>query len=99
MRKGYQAKKRNSHDRKRKRIVLISAEGRNRTEENYFSGFSNDEVRIVYARGNDTDPIRMARHLKEIIPGYSKNMSDIYKLLSNKTSIAIENAKQLYEYN
>lgn len=55
---GYVPKKRNSNTRKRKSIMLIVAEGENRTETNYFRSFPSEKYRIRFVSGNDTDPIR-----------------------------------------
>ena len=59
----YKGKLRNSGKRKRKRIVLIGTEGKNKTEVNYFSGFSSKESKIKFARGNETDPVKIAKHI------------------------------------
>lgn len=44
--------------RKTKRIILISTEGKNKTEETYFNHFKNNNKNYVikFAKGNDTDP-------------------------------------------
>ena len=60
MKSVYKAKKRNSWDRKRKRIILIATEGKNKTEETYFRNFQTKDTRIIFARGNFTDPVNMA---------------------------------------
>lgn len=60
---GYEPKKRNSFTRKRKRIIIISTEGKNKTETNYFKKFNSDKVKIHFARGNATDPVKMAEEL------------------------------------
>ena len=59
----YKAKKRNSRNRKRRRLILLATEGKNKTETNYFSSFSNKEYKFLFARGNETDPVGMSRHL------------------------------------
>ena len=65
MKQGYVAKKRNTGTRKRRRIVLLAVEGKNKTETNYFRGFDSKDTKIVFASGNDTDPINMANSLVE----------------------------------
>ena len=178
MKEAYRAKKRNSFDRQRTRIILLSVEGDNQTEKNYINGLRHDGVRIIYATGNDTDPVGMTRslirdyknkkltqelgdmaycivdgdlskekepqilrademiksihgqvivsnpcvevwflchftdstrqyasgdeairRLREFFPGYEKNMKGLTSTLSDKTDVALENAKKLDEYN
>lgn len=59
----YNGKIRNSGKRKQRRIVLIATEGNNKTEVNYFNNFSNKDTRVVFVRGNETDPVKMTKHL------------------------------------
>ncbi|MBR0090993.1 MAG: RloB domain-containing protein [Lachnospiraceae bacterium] len=63
MKEAYFAKKRNAHNRKRKRIFLLSVEGNNRTEKKYISGLRFHDVQIHFATGNDTDPVNMTKSL------------------------------------
>lgn len=63
MKDAYSSKKRNAHNRKRKSIVMLSVEGNNQTEKNYFNGLKFRNVRILFATGNDTDPVNMTRAL------------------------------------
>ena len=65
MRNAYNPKKRNTGERKRKRIFLISVEGSNKTEKNYFNDFTDKNTRIIFAPGNATDPISIANSLVE----------------------------------
>ncbi len=59
-------KQRDTKNRKRKRIILIAAEGANKTETNYFKGIRSDSVRFMFTSGNETDPVKlMERLLKE----------------------------------
>lgn len=60
---GYQPKKRNSRTRREKRVLLLAAEGKNKTETNYFSKFKSDKFVIRFVRGNETDPVRMTKQL------------------------------------
>ena len=47
--------------RKQKSKVLIAAEGKNKTEKTYFSNFEDGKksYNITYARGNNTDPLKL----------------------------------------
>lgn len=63
MKQAYIPKKRNTGKRKRKSIILLSAEGDNKTEYLYFSRFRSDAVNIRFARGNDTDPLHLVNNL------------------------------------
>lgn len=56
-------------ERKQKSKVLIAAEGKNKTEKTYFSNFEDGKksYNITYARGNNTDPLKLVKMLiKEI---------------------------------
>lgn len=63
MRKAYSPKKRNTRNRQRKSVILISAEGKNKTEKLYFEAFNGGNVNIKFAKGNETDPVHLARAL------------------------------------
>ena len=55
--------------RKKKSKILIAAEGKNKTEKTYFSNFEDGKksYNITYARGNNTDPLKLVKMLiKEI---------------------------------
>ena len=55
--------------RKQKSKTLIAAEGKNKTEKTYFSDFEDGKksYNITYARGNNTDPLKLVKMLiKEI---------------------------------
>lgn len=60
---GYTPKKRNSNSRKRKKIVFIATEGKNKTEKLYFKKFNSDKVQIRFAKGGSTDPVSMVSEL------------------------------------
>lgn len=53
---GYTPKKRNSNSRKRKKIIFIATEGKNKTEKLYFKKYNSDKVQIRFAKGGSTDP-------------------------------------------
>lgn len=67
-------KRKISNDRVRKKRnpkskILIAAEGKNKTEKIYFSNFEDGKksYNITYARGNNTDPLKLVKMLiKEI---------------------------------
>lgn len=55
--------------RKPKNKILIAVEGKNKTEKIYFNNFENGKCsyNITYARGNNTDPLKLVQMLiKEI---------------------------------
>ena len=55
--------------RNQKSKILIAAEGKNKTEKTYFSNFEDGKksYNITYARGNNTDPLKLVKMLiKEI---------------------------------
>ncbi len=60
---GYTPKKRNSNRRKRKKIIFIATEGKNKTEKLYFKKFNSDKVQIRFAKGGATDPVNMVSEL------------------------------------
>lgn len=60
---GYTPKKRNSNSRKRKKIIFISTEGKNKTEKLYFKKFNSDKVQIKFSKGGSTDPVNMVSEL------------------------------------
>ena len=62
---GYQPKARNSYQRNRKSIVLLSTEGKNKTETQYFKSIPSLKHVIRFAQGNYTDPVNMMHALKK----------------------------------
>lgn len=65
--------------RKRKSIILIQCEGKNKTEEIYFNNFrKNPLYTICFAKGNYTDPANMVKSLLQEINerGLSKKDND-----------------------
>lgn len=61
-------KKRGQVTRKRKPVILISTEGKNKTEEIYFNNFKrNKKYSIIYSKGNYTDPVNMVNTLQKDI--------------------------------
>ena len=61
--RAYKPKQRNSKNRTPKRIFLIKAEGKNKTEINYFNHFESDTIHVVRVKGNETDPQNMMQQL------------------------------------
>lgn len=54
-------KERKRYTRKRNDIILIAAEGKNKTEKNYFQEFNRslNGCNIVFSNGNNTDPVKI----------------------------------------
>lgn len=64
--RGYQAKRRNTGERKRKSLILLSTEGKNKTETQYFTDMARAlNLNIRFAPGNYTDPVHMVTALKK----------------------------------
>ena len=61
--RGYTPKKRNSNSRKRKKVIFIATEGKNKTERLYFKTFNSDKVQMRFAKGGSTDPVNMVSEL------------------------------------
>lgn len=70
--RNFQKKKRNDVKRKRKPVMLITAEGRNKTEKQYFNSFQDQHGKysIRFATGLETDPFGM---LKAMEKAWKKN--------------------------
>lgn len=61
---GYTAKKRNAHNRPRKSVILIMAEGNNKTETQYFQDFARAYgKKVMFVPENFTDPVKMTQAL------------------------------------
>lgn len=58
-----QVKQRGTENRKTKRVILIAAEGKNKTETNYFKGIHSNAVQIWFTSGNETDPVKLMKRL------------------------------------
>lgn len=59
----YNKKKRGIEQRKRKRLVFVSAEGKNKSETLYLKSFNNKDIYFKFVSGNSTDPIKMSKDL------------------------------------
>ena len=70
--RNFQKKKRNDVKRKRKPVMLIKTEGRNKTEKQYFNSFQDQHGKysIRFATGLETDPVGM---LKAMEKAWKKN--------------------------
>ena len=64
--------------RKQKSKILIAAEGKNKTEKTYFSNFEDGKksYNITYARGNNTDPLKLVKVLIEEIDELKLDLQD-----------------------
>ena len=64
--------------RKQKSKILIAAEGKNKTEKTYFSNFEDGKksYNITYARGNNTDPLKLVKMLIEEIDELKLDLQD-----------------------
>ena len=67
--------------RKQRKLIFISTEGKNKTEENYFSQFNRvqKEYHINFAKGDDTDAKRMTVALRKSMQegGYNSEGGDL----------------------
>lgn len=63
MHAGYRKKIRDSKQRKPKHVLLIAAEGNNKTETNYFRNFNKEGVSVRFVSGNETEPGQMVKRL------------------------------------
>ena len=67
--------------RKQRKLIFISTEGKNKTEENYFSQFNRvqKEYHINFAKGDDTDAKRMTVALEKAMQegGYNSESGDL----------------------
>ena len=56
-------RQRGKYSRKSKRVILVSYEGKNKTEKIYFNNFSNRENNFILqvVPGNETDPINLVK--------------------------------------
>ena len=59
----YQDRRRNNHNRKSKKVILVAYEGDNKTEKNYFNNFSGRDKNFIIkvVPGNETDPVSLVR--------------------------------------
>ena len=64
--------------RKQKSKILIAAEGKNKTEKTYFSNFEDGKksYNITYARGNNTDPLKLVKMLIKKIDELKLDLQD-----------------------
>lgn len=64
--------------RKQKSKILIALEGKNKTEKTYFSNFEDGtkSYNISYARGNNTDPLKLVKMLVKEIEKMGLDLQD-----------------------
>ena len=65
--------------RKQKKKILIAVEGKNnKTEKTYFKNFENGQTpfNISYARGNNTDPLKLVEMLIKEINEFKSSLQD-----------------------
>lgn len=64
--------------RKQKSKILIAVEGKNKTEKTYFSNFEDCKktYNITYARGNNTDPLKLVKMLVKEIEKMGLDLQD-----------------------
>lgn len=60
---GYKRKQRNSFRRQEKKLLIVSSEGKNKTEQTYFSNFNSDGIQVHFADGGATDPAGITKAL------------------------------------
>ena len=86
--RSFQKKKRNDIKRKRKPVMIITAEGKNKTERLYFNSFQEQHgrynIRFVKA-GGDTDPSGMLKALD----AYWKN-NELSEMNGDKAYIVLD---------
>lgn len=71
-------RKRNIQNRKSKRVILVSYEGKNKTEKNYFSNFSgrDKDYTIKSVPGNETDPVNLVRQTIQKVKDLGLDLSE-----------------------
>ena len=71
-------RKRNVHNRKSKRIILVAYEGDNKTEKNYFDNFQgrNKNYRIKSVPGNETDPVNLVKQTINRVKDLGLNLEE-----------------------
>lgn len=92
----YKRKRRNAEDRKRRPIVFLIAEGKNKTETFYFKAFGHDMNRNVrFAPGDYTDPVNMVSTLKNFMADndFSPELGDKAYCLIDADVDAVKNAQ------
>lgn len=92
----YRRKQRNAEDRKRRPIVFLIAEGKNKTETLYFKAFGHDLNRNVrFAPGDYTDPVNMVSTLKNFMDDndFSPELGDKAYCLIDADIDAVKNSQ------
>ena len=96
--RSFSSKKRNKQNRKEKPMIIITAEGKNETEAQYFDGFRTPDCPYIikfHKAGNLTDPTKLAESIrkrwdKEEADVRTGDMAFVIVDLDNKESKAKE---------
>lgn len=72
------SKDRVRNNRKPKNKIIIAVEGKNKTEKLYFNNFDDGKksYSIMFAKGNDTDPLTLVKRLSEEIKRIGLDLTD-----------------------
>lgn len=74
---GVNQKRRGIVKKKRVPIILIQAEGKNKTEVGYLKSFNNSKnYRVIFIKSNYTDPVNMVKNLLENVKKMELNIKD-----------------------
>lgn len=101
-------RKRNIQNCKSKRVILISYEGKNKTEKNYFNNFSGRDKEYVIKQvpGNETDPVNLVRQTIRKVNELSLDLNEDDKAycvfdadIKKEKNIQIQNAVKLAKDN
>ena len=66
--RSFSSKKRNKQNRKEKPMIIITAEGKNETEAQYFDGFRTPDCHYIikfHKAGHLTDPTKLAESIRK----------------------------------
>lgn len=99
-------KDRKRYTRKRKNVILIATEGKNKTERYYFQEFNRsiNDYAIAFSDGNNTDPVKIVRDAlntadkKGIEPGNGDHICAVFDTDFQKEQ-QIGEARKLAEKN
>lgn len=101
-------RKRNVQNYKSKRVILVSYEGKNKTEKNYFNNFLGRDKDYVIKQvpGNETDPINLVRQTIRKVRELALDLNDDDKAycvfdadINKEKNIQIQNAVKLAKDN
>lgn len=101
-------RKRNVQNYKSKRVILVSYEGKNKTEKNYFNNFLGRDKDYVIKQvpGNETDPINLVKQTIRKVRELALDLNDDDKAycvfdadINKEKNIQIQNAVKLAKDN